>query len=151
MNFNLVASHAICCATLIDKSAKLTALKLVEHRRREAASFLSQTPSRLNKKSKQKTNEQPLTNKTSMDEDLKMDRIFFDPFCVGDKFVIENLIRKQDGNFISVAKDGRMDDFCKLICKDPSAVKKSQTEEALYRCAANSAVAYLELGKLTFV
>ena len=154
LKFNLVASHAICCATLIDKPAKATILKLIEHRRRESASFMYQSPSRLNKNAIQNQEEAPgqKNNTISIDEDLKMDRIFFDPFCDGDKFAVENIVRKQDGSFwdgpafISVAKDGDMLDFAKLICKDPSAVGIFQTEEALYRCAANSAVAHLQIG-----
>lgn len=143
LKFNLVASHAICCATLIDKPTRTTALKLIEHRRRESASLMCQIPARLNKKSHQ----------DSIDEDLKMDRIFFDPFCDGDKFAVENTVRKQNGNFwdgpafIAVAKDGAMDDLCKVICFDPNNSANFETEEGLYRCAANSAIAYLQLGE----
>jgi hypothetical protein len=153
LSYNLVASHAICCTSLIDKPAKATALKLVEHRRRESASFMSQTPSRLTKHLKKIRKDQH-SSKSSIDEDLKMDRIFFDPFCDGDKFAVENIVRRQDGNFwegpafISVAKDGGMHDLGKLICRDPSAIESAQTDEALYRCAANSAVAHLQVGKL---
>ncbi len=150
LHYNLVASHAICCATLIDKATRTTALKLIEHRRREAASLICQIPTRLNKKS---SHESKSDTKNSIDEDLNFDRIFFDPFCDGDKFAVENTVRKQNGNFwdgpayIAVAKDGTMDDFCKLICIDPNASASFETEEGLYRCAANSAIAYLELGK----
>lgn len=150
LDFNLVASHAICCAVLVDKTAKSIAIKLIEHRRRESASSLSQTPSRLNKNPTAKPNEQ---NKSSIDEDLIIDRIFFDPFCDGDKFVVENITRKRDEDFwdgptlISVAKDGGMDDFGKIICTDPSTKDNEMTEEASYRCAANSSVAYLQLGE----
>ena len=149
----MVASHAICCAALIDKSAKAAALKLIEHRRRETASFMAQSPTRLNNKTTEKETDQKTGSKSSIDEDLKMDRIFFDPFCNGNKFVVENIVRGQVGNFwdgpalIAVAKDGGIEDFCKLICRDPSADKKSQNEELLYRCASNSAVAYLQLGE----
>ncbi len=152
MKFNLVASHAISCATLIDKSTKITALKLIEHRRRESASFMCQIPARLNKKSTQHLKDNHASTKNSIDEDLKMDRIFFDPFCDGDKFAVENIVRRQNGNFwdgpayISVAKDGTMNDFCKLICFDPNTSANFETEEGLYRAAANSAVAYLQLG-----
>eukprot|EP00551_Chaetoceros_affinis_P004032 CAMPEP_0203678016 /NCGR_PEP_ID=MMETSP0090-20130426/30388_1 /ASSEMBLY_ACC=CAM_ASM_001088 /TAXON_ID=426623 /ORGANISM="Chaetoceros affinis, Strain CCMP159" /LENGTH=1215 /DNA_ID=CAMNT_0050545093 /DNA_START=1 /DNA_END=3648 /DNA_ORIENTATION=- len=159
LKYNLVASHAICCATMIDKPAKAAALKLMEHRRRESASFMSQAPSRLTKKlvndQSEKLDDQSTGSKISIDEDLKMDRIFFDPFCDGDKFAVENIVRKQDGNFwdgpayISVAKDGDMNDFCKLICSDPSAVGTFQSEEAPYRYAANSAVAHLQLDAFT--
>lgn len=116
---------------------------------------MSQVPVRLNKKTSQSLT--ALNAKNTIDEDLKMDRIFFDPFCTGDKFAVENTVRRQDGNFwdgpafIAVAKDGTMDDFCKLICNDPNASAKFETEEGLYRCAANSAVAYLQLGKCTLV
>ena len=70
-----------------------------------------------------------------------------------ENFSIENINRKQSGSFwdgpalISVAKDGGMDDFCKLICIDPLANENNPTEEASYRCASNSAVAYLRLGE----
>ncbi len=157
LKFNFVASHALCCATMIERSAKATAIKLMEHRRRESASLMSQAPSRLTKKQVNNQSEnsdgESTSNKNSIDENLKMDRIFFDPFCDGDKFSVENIVRKQDGNFwdgpayISVAKDGDMNDFCKLICCDPSAVGIFQSEEAPYRYAANSAVAHLQLGK----
>ena len=146
-----MASHAVCCATLIDQSTKTTALKLIEHRRREAASLMCQIPTRLSKNSTQNLKENQLNTKNSIDEDLKMDRIFFDPFCDGEKFAVENFVRRQDGNFwdgpafIAVAKDGTMNDLCKLICFDPNAGADCETE-GLYRSAANSAVAYLQLG-----
>ena len=81
---------------MIDKSAKVTALKLMEHRRRESASILSQAPARLAKKLsddqiEKLDGESAGSSKISLDEDLKMDRIFFDPFCDGDKFAVENM------------------------------------------------------------
>ena len=142
----------------MDKSAQSTAMKLVEHRKIESASFLTQTPSRLKKKSSQSNKSESQSSKQiSLDDDIKMDRIFFDPICDGDKSAVENLVRihnessLDDTAYISVAKDGSMSDFCKLICTDPSVIDDRGTEDVSYHYAANSAVAFLQLGKSLLV
>jgi hypothetical protein len=143
----------------VDDRAKSTAQKLIEHQRREIASFMAQMPSRLSKHTAKNTDDKKLKsrNSASLDEDLKMDRIFFDSFCHGDKFAVENIVRKQNDDswkgraLIAVAKDGNMDDFCKLICSDPSVNTGMRNEAASYRYAANSAVAYLQLGENSFL
>lgn len=154
-----MASHAIYCATIIDESARITASKLVDHRRRQSASFLSQLPSRLSKfssfQSKKDDDSLGDESKSSIDEHLKMDRIFFDPFCDKNKCVVETLFRKQDGDWIgpgfaSVAKDTTLDDLRNHVCEDFCSRKSLNSltnEEENYRCAANSAIAYIQLGK----
>jgi hypothetical protein len=96
-----------------------------------------------------------------IDSDLKMDKVFFEAFCDGDTFVVENTIRKQGNSaeslwsgpgYIAVAKDGNMLDLAKQICEDISAkhIIGHDCEEAAYRCGANSAVSHVQLGKSMF-
>ena len=157
--FSRVASHAIYCATTIDDSARITASKLVDHRRRQSASILSQLPSRLSKSSfhfkKDEDSSLGEESKNTIDENLKMDRIFFDPFCDGNKCVVETLFRKQDGDWIgpgfaSVVKDTTLDDLRNHVCEDlcyRHSINSLSNEEETYRSAANSAMAYIQLGK----
>jgi len=149
LKYNPVAAHAIYGATMIDESVKDAAVKFIRHRRYQSGKFVSQTPTRLEKYANEEEKE--------IDADLKMDRVFFEAFCDGDTFVVENVMRKQgvdpssvwDGPaFISVAKDGNMLDLAKQICQDISAkhIIGHDCEEAAYRCGANSALSHIQLG-----
>ena len=133
---------------MIEESVKDTAVKFIRHRRYQSGKFVSETPSRLEKYEEEK----------EIDANLKMDRVFFEAFCDGDTFVVENVLRKKgtdpdsiwDGPpFIAVAKDGNMLDLAKQICQDISAkhIIGHDCEEAAYRCGANSALSHIQLGK----
>ncbi len=153
LKYNDVAAHAIYCAAMIDNVIQKAASKLLDHKRRQSGSFMSQMPSRLNKKHKMRQED-----RNSLDYDLKMDCIFFDAFCEGDKSVVENTIRKQDKSsgslwdgpgYIPVAKDGCINDLSKYVQEDLSInlMIGNEEEETAYRCGANSAIAHLQLGK----
>jgi hypothetical protein len=148
LKYNPVSAHAIYGAAMIEESVKDTAVKFIRHRRYQSGKFVSETPSRLEKYEEEK----------EIDANLKMDRVFFEAFCDGDTFVVENVLRKKgtdpdsiwDGPpFIAVAKDGNMLDLAKQICQDISAkhIIGHDCEEAAYRCGANSALSHIQLGK----
>lgn len=110
--------------------------------------FILKTPSRLDKYSH---------NGKEIDQHLKMDKVFFEAFCEGDKFVVEHIIRKHGSNnenlwdgpaMIATAKDGSIFQLAKQICEDISAkhVIGHDSEEAAYHCAANSTVSHIQLG-----
>eukprot|EP00554_Chaetoceros_debilis_P010999 CAMPEP_0194108562 /NCGR_PEP_ID=MMETSP0150-20130528/8226_1 /TAXON_ID=122233 /ORGANISM="Chaetoceros debilis, Strain MM31A-1" /LENGTH=1296 /DNA_ID=CAMNT_0038797289 /DNA_START=297 /DNA_END=4184 /DNA_ORIENTATION=- len=151
LKYNDVAAHAIYCAALIDNSVKKAASKLLSHKRRQSGSFMSQIPSRLNKSKSENKKE-----KNNLDNDLKMDCIFFDDFCKGSKSVVENMQRRQntssgslwDGpGYIPVAKDGCIADLSKYFQEDISAslLLGHDDEERAYHCGSNSAIAHLQL------
>ena len=76
---------------------------MIDHRRRQSASLLSQIPSRLNKTpSLLRKDDDSIgeDSKSTIDDNLKMDRIMFDPFCESNKFVVEHFFRKHDGDWI---------------------------------------------------
>ncbi len=135
---------------MIDESIRDAAVKFIRHRRYQSGKFVSLTPTRLEKYARAE-------DKKEIDADLKMDRVFFEAFCDGDTFVVENVMRKQGADtvwdgpaYISVAKDGKMLDLAKQICKDISAkhIIGHDCEEAAYRCGANSALSHIQLGKI---
>ena len=134
---------------MIDSHVKETATRFIRHRRRQSAKFVFKTPARLKKYAN--------SEEKDIDDDLKMDRVFFEGFCEGDKFVVESTVRKEgasgeslwDGpGFIPVAKDGSIQDLAKQICEDISAkhIIGHDCEEAAYRCGANSALSHVKLG-----
>jgi len=125
LKFNSVASHAILYASMINEDARITASKLIDHRLRQSASFLSQVPSCLqnnnnnnininnnnnnnNNTSRVDTITIPTTDDSNCQatttpsseeihrQNVIMDRIFFDPFCDDDRCVIEHFIRKRN-------------------------------------------------------
>jgi len=124
LKFNSVASHAILYASMINEDARITASKLIDHRLRQSASFLSQVPSCLQNNNNSNINisqNNNINNTSQVDtitttttdvsnsqatstpsseeihrQNVIMDRIFFDPFCDDDRCVIEHFIRKRN-------------------------------------------------------
>ena len=148
IQYNNVAAHAIYSLCTMEHSIRKLTLKLLDKRRHQSLSFLLQIPSLLGK-------QQSKTNKTSsMDENLILDRMFFEPFCDGGTFVVESVIYDQSqGNidleagsyFMVVTKDERLDDISKSICNEESLLFEYGSEEEMYKCGANSIVAYLKI------
>jgi hypothetical protein len=153
IQYNNAAAHAIYSLCSMEHTIQKFTLKLLDKRRQQSLSFLLQIPSRLDK---QLSN---TDNVVSMDENLMMDRMFFEPFCDGGTFVVESVIRDKrmsnndlwdESGYMVVTKDERFDDVSKsTICNDISSISSfddyDSEEEATYKCGANSIVAYLKI------
>jgi hypothetical protein len=149
IQYNYASAHAMYSIYIMEDTIRKFTVKLLEKRRQQSLSFLLQIPSRLEKKMSE-------TEKISMDENLIMDRMFFEPFCDGGAFVVESVFRDpslgnkdvSDGSgYVLVTKDERLEDISNSICKDLSSKSFDDydSEEATYKCGANSVVAYLKM------
>lgn len=148
IQYNNVAAHTIYSLCTMEHTIRKLTLKLLDKRRHQSLSFLLQKPSLLGK-------QQSETDKTiSMDENLILDRMVYEPFCDGSTCVVESVICDQNqGNndleagsyFMVVTKDERFDDISKSICNEESLLFEYCSEEAMYKCGANSIVAYLKI------
>jgi len=156
LHFDPVASHALLCATMVNKLAKATASKLIEHRCRQSLSFLTQLPFKLNSLS-----QPPDVSVEHDDQRLNsiMDQIFFDPLCGNDKCIIENISRKKDddlgddewngSSFVFVARESSIEELCKQLSTSLTPIANSlhfESDDVPYRFAADSAASHLQLG-----
>jgi len=141
---------------MISEPVRITVSKLVDHQLRQSSSALLQLPSLLNKDDSADDSSQFSLDGTQ--NNLTMDRLFFDPFCNKDKCVVEHFVRKRDENtdeiwtsqgYISIAKESCVDSMCSFICDYPTAVEGLFGVDAIYRCGANSAVAHIQLESLS--
>ena len=176
MNFNHVAAHAIMSATLNNHLAKSIASKLLDHLRRQSATFLCRIPTRLSDTSMKSElniesssrntkhhsgsdNSQPdgstLSGKRLNDEEHQynviIDRLFFDRFCKNDSCVLEYTHREENvgRGYISIAKKSNFGAVCDHLIRHGSSMfptDYSNSDEALYHCGAQSAVAHLQIG-----
>lgn len=165
LDFDRTAAHALLCASAGNCSGRATAAKLIEHRRRQSSTFLSQLPARIDtaslnsllrggerdgpKSIPEDRNEQRL--------DLIMDRIFFDPF--EEKTVLEYFVRKRVRKqgirewagpcCVPVATKSSLDDVSGFLCQDSEqkneAIESHKGLDASIRVAARSALAHLQL------
>jgi len=147
LRYNPISAHAILRMCTIDPSVKDIATKFIHYRRNQSAVFILKTPSRLDKYAH---------DDKEIDHQLKMDKVFFEAFCEGDKFVVEHIIRSHGSDkddiwngpaMIATAKDGSIFQLAKQMCEDISAkhVIGHDSKEAAYHCAANSTVSHIQL------
>ena len=144
MQYDRIAGHALLAIVMDNGFAMKRSLKLLEQRRHQSASFLSQLPLHIDK------SRQSLETKV----DLIMDQIFHDPLCKQETSVVEHVIqpgknyRKDNDNFfLPVALQVSLDDLCHHLISNSAPEKNGDPpEDEILRSSANSAVAHIQLG-----
>jgi hypothetical protein len=147
MQYDRIAGHALLAVVIYSEFAMKRTIKVLEQRRHQSASFLSQLPLHIDK------------SRQSLDTnvDLIMDQIFHDPLCKLETSVVEHVIqpgknyrKNNDKFFLPVALQVSLDDLCHHLISNSAPENKNgdPPEDEILRSSANSAVAHIQLGTI---
>ena len=160
LEFNPFATNALLTASVGDEKAhQSTASKLVQHRVRQAMSYLIQLPCHIDNSMPSVVNGYAESKASDPSNearlDVILDQMFFDPHLAKQKSIVESLARgttsasrggEQHGPcYVPIAKQSSLDDVCAHVCKKPVDLLAADDVLAPVQYGANSAFACIKL------
>jgi len=156
LEYDKIAAHALLCAIRDNPRALQMAAKLIERRRSQTASFMSQLPSLIDKTPVTRLSGEfrggPSAPKSIPEDDeqrlgLLMNRIFYERHGKDNASVIEGLVRTRtgpdmDNRLIAISQESSFDDMSPRICNsemksDPDVSDELASLEIAQTCAAS--------------
>jgi len=160
LELNPFATNALLAAAVGDEKAhQSTASKLVQHRVRQAMSYLTQLPSHIDNSMPSALNECAESKASDPSNeiclDVILDQMFFDSHLAKQRSIVESLARgttsasrgcEQHGPcYVPITKQSSLDDVCAHVCKKPSDLLVAGDVLAPIQYGANSALACIKL------